>query len=113
MHKNLPRDSCFNDNRYSRIMEVIIDKIVENYKENVDKAIAGQDATEEQSQVLREKFVTSFKTNLEIGLRSVFGNVGTTNKKTSAPATEVTVEDMMKKGDIHNYFNYQLFQVLI
>ena len=80
-------------------MEVIIDKIVENYKENVDKALGGQDATEEQSEVLREKFVTSFKTNLELGLRSVFGNVGTTNNKTSAPATEVTVEDMMKKGN--------------
>ena len=100
MHINLPREYySFNVIRFSRNMEVIIDKIVENYKENVDKALADQDATEEQIQALREKFMTAFKTNLEIGLRSVFGNVGNINKKTSAPATEVTVEDMMKRGN--------------
>ena len=100
MHINLPREYySFNVIRFSRNMDIIMDKIVQNYKENVDKALADQNATEEQIQVLREKFMTAFKTNLEIGLRSVFGNVGNINKKTSAPATEVTVEDMMKRGN--------------
>ena len=79
-------------------MDVIVEKLVESYKENVNRALEENDTQEGHCDILREKFVSAFKTNLEIGLAAVFGNVKTVTKAGNAPLTEVSVDDMMRNG---------------
>ena len=80
-------------------MDKIVDKLVEDYKVVVDKALADTDASEAHTEVIRDKFIAKFRANIEIGLTAVFGkhdNNGSSG--TSAPLTEIGVEDVMKKG---------------
>ena len=77
-------------------MDDIIEKLVGNYSTVVEKAIKETEANEEQSRILREKFVLKFRANLEIGLTSVFGK-DSEGKQLSTPLT-VTVDDVLKNG---------------
>ena len=81
------------------IMDVIVEKLVNSYKENVNAALAENETSEEHSEVLRDKFVAAFRSNIEIGLAAVFGKVETVNKSPATPLTEVTVEDALRNGN--------------
>ena len=77
-------------------METIVEILVEAYRENVAAAVAehGDNITEEQRAVITDRFIHNFKTNLEVGLAAVFGNV-----EEKKPVTEVGVEDLLRKGE--------------
>ena len=81
------------------IMDAIVEKLVNSYKENVNAALAENETSEEHSEVLRDKFVAAFRSNIEIGLAAVFGKVETVNKGSTIPLTEVTVEDALRNGN--------------
>ena len=78
-------------------MDTVIEKLMDWYKEVIDEALAEQieATTEEQRSMLRERFLASFKSNLEVGLPTVFGNI---TEVTPQPQTEVGVEDLIRKG---------------
>ena len=80
-------------------MDVIVEKLVNSYKENVNAALTENETSEEHSEVLRDKFVAAFRSNIEIGLAAVFGKVETVNKSPATPLTEVTVEDALRNGN--------------
>ena len=77
-------------------METIVEILVEAYRENVASAVAehGDNITEEQRTIITDRFIHNFKTNLEVGLAAVFGNV-----EEKKPVTEVGVEDLLRKGE--------------
>ena len=79
------------------VMDTVIEKLMDWYKEVIDEALAEQieATTEEQRSMLRERFLASFKSNLEVGLPTVFGNI---TEVTPQPLTEVGVEDLIRKG---------------
>ena len=83
-------------------MEAIVEILVEAYRENVAAAVAehGDNITEEQRAVITDRFIHNFKTNLEVGLAAVFGNV-----EEKKPVTEVGVEDLLRKGETSFIFN--------
>ena len=82
-------------------MEAIVEILVEAYRENVASAVAehGDNITEEQRAVITDRFIHNFKTNLEVGLAAVFGNV-----EEKKPVTEVGVEDLLRKGESSSIF---------
>ena len=84
-------------------MEAIVEILVEAYRENVAAAVAehGDNITEEQRAVITDRFIHNFKTNLEVGLAAVFGNV-----EEKKPVTEVGVEDLLRKGESSFIFFY-------
>ena len=93
-------------------METIVEILVEAYRENVASAVAehGDNITEEQRTIITDRFIHNFKTNLEVGLAAVFGNV-----EEKKPVTEVGVEDLLRKGESFNIFSsihHQLIVVL-
>ena len=82
-------------------METIVEILVEAYRENVASAVAehGDNITEEQRTIITDRFIHNFKTNLEVGLAAVFGNV-----EEKKPVTEVGVEDLLRKGESFIFF---------
>ena len=77
------------------IMDTVIEKLMDGYKEVIDEALSEQmeATTEEQRSVLRDRFLASYKSNIEVGLATVFGKVSEV-----MPLTEVGVEDLIRKG---------------
>ena len=78
-------------------MDTVIEKLVDGYSEVIDEALSEQveATTEEQRAVLKERFLASFKSNIEVGLATVFGKVSEVRPQ---PLTEVGVEDLIRKG---------------
>ena len=83
-------------------METIVEILVEAYRENVASAVAehGDNITEEQRTIITDRFIHNFKTNLEVGLAAVFGNV-----EEKKPVTEVGVEDLLRKGESFIFYS--------
>ena len=83
-------------------METIVEILVEAYRENVASAVAehGDSITEEQRTIITDRFIHNFKTNLEVGLAAVFGNV-----EEKKPVTEVGVEDLLRKGESFIFYS--------
>lgn len=80
------------------IMDTVIEKLMDGYKEVIDEALSEQmeATTEEQRSVLRDRFLASYKSNIEVGLATVFGKVSEVSEV--MPLTEVGVEDLIRKG---------------
>ena len=91
-------------------MEAIVEILVEAYRENVAAAVAehGDNITEEQRAVITGRFIHNFKTNLEVGLAAVFGNV-----EEKKPVTEVGVEDLLRKGESSFIFYPSIYLQLV
>ena len=78
-------------------MDTVIEKLMDVYRLVIDEALSEQieATTEEQRSVLRERFLASYKSNIEVGLATVFGKI---SEERPQPLTEVGVEDIIRKG---------------
>ena len=82
-------------NIYREIMETVMNKLMDDYRDVIDQAISEQ--SEDKKTVIRDRFLASYKANLEVGLAAVFGKVKEV-KSLPPPATEVGVDDLIRKG---------------
>ena len=82
-------------NIYREIMETVMNKLMDDYRDVIDQAISDQ--SEDKKTVIRDRFLASYKANLEVGLAAVFGKEKEV-KSLPPPATEVGVDDLIRKG---------------
>ena len=66
-------------------METVMNKLMDDYRDVIDQAISEQ--SEDKKTVIRDRFLASYKANLEVGLAAVFGKVKEV-KSLPPPATE-------------------------
>eukprot|EP00092_Neocalanus_flemingeri_P093744 GFUD01119176.1.p1 GENE.GFUD01119176.1~~GFUD01119176.1.p1 ORF type:complete len:187 (+),score=42.33 GFUD01119176.1:38-598(+) len=75
-------------------LDSCVAELAEGFDAVVDKSLAQSEASHEERELLREKFRTAFKTNIELGLATVFAQTDSA-KEHAPPQTEVTVDDLM------------------
>ena len=73
--------------------------LVTGFDKVVERGLLGSDASQVESEVLREKFRTAFSDNIRLGIATVFASTKQATEKLP-PQTEVTVDELMDQGNL-------------
>jgi len=68
--------------------------ILNSFNNVVEQGLTQSEASQAESEVLREKFNTVFSDNIRLGLAKVFGTTAQ-----APPETEVTIDELMEQED--------------
>lgn len=79
-------------------LDSCVAELVQSFGSEVEKGMTEGEASEEERQILGEKFRTAFRDNIKLGLATVFAQTEPA-KVQPPPQTEVTIDDLMQQEE--------------